>query len=158
HRPRRAREPGVAAVRQRRSHANHHRPDHPRAPRHGRQRFRLAAALPQGLQRPRAGVPSRVFRRAGRDGMTRACIGVAVIPATGGPGAAFAQEWLDRLDQALTAQSPGGTVRTDLSVLVDFEGYAVDRNPPGLIFADDVANPRLSVFLDTRFGKHFYSL
>lgn len=38
------------------------------------------------------------------------------------------------------------------------EAYYIDQRPPGLIFGNqDLFNPRLSLFLDTHFGKHFYS-
>ncbi len=66
---------------------------------------------------------------------------------------------LQRLDDALHYQSPGGFIRSDLSGLVDLEGYFVDHRPPGTIFSSaDLFNPRLSLFLDTHFGEQFYSL
>ena len=66
---------------------------------------------------------------------------------------------LQRLDDALSYQSPGGFFRSDLSGLVDVEGYFIDQRPPGLLFGkDDLFNPRLSLFLDTHFGDQFYSL
>jgi hypothetical protein len=86
----------------------------------------------------------------------RGCLtGLLVI---GSASAAFGQEWLDTVDQALRVQSPGGALRSDLSVVIDLEGYAVDRRPPGVIFSDDIVNPRLSLFVDTRIGKRLYSL
>ena len=68
--------------------------------------------------------------------------------------------WLDQLDESLFLQSPNGFFRTDFSGLFDLEGYYIDQRPPGLIFGGDeeFVNPRLSLFLDTRLGKHFYSL
>lgn len=70
-----------------------------------------------------------------------------------------AQTFLDRLDDALFIQSRNGAFRADLSGRIDLEGYYIDRTPPGLIFArDDFFNPRLTLFLDTRLGSHFYSL
>ncbi len=74
---------------------------------------------------------------------------------------AFAQTaLLDRLDDSLYLQSHGGWFRSDLSVLLDLEGYYIDQRPPGLLFGDDedFFNPRLSLYLDTRLGPHFYSL
>ncbi len=66
---------------------------------------------------------------------------------------------LQRLDDALSYQSPSGFFRADLSGLVDVEAYFVDQRPPGLIFGNaDLFNPRLSLFLDTRLGSQFYSL
>ncbi len=68
-----------------------------------------------------------------------------------------AQQWLDDLEHSLTLQSPNGVFRTQLSGLLDLEGYYVDQRPPGLLFEDEsFFNPRLSVFLDTRLGEHFY--
>jgi hypothetical protein len=69
-------------------------------------------------------------------------------------------ELLDKLDESLFLQSSNGWFRTDLSGLLDLEGYYIDRLPPGLIFSDDkyFFNPRLSLFLDTKLGSHFYSL
>jgi hypothetical protein len=66
--------------------------------------------------------------------------------------------WLERVDRALFVESPNGTFRADLSGLVDLEGYYIDQRPPGLIFSDDRGffNPRLTLFLDTRLGRHLY--
>ena len=67
--------------------------------------------------------------------------------------------WLDQLDKGLKLESPNGFFRSDLSVLFDLEAYHIDQRPPGLIFdEDDRLNPRLTLFLDTRLGKYFYSL
>jgi hypothetical protein len=66
---------------------------------------------------------------------------------------------LDKVDESLHVQSSNGFYRTDLNVLLDLEAYYIDRNPPGLLFpTHDFFNPRLSLYLDTRLGKHFYSL
>ncbi len=68
------------------------------------------------------------------------------------------QEWLDKLDGQLTIKSRNGFFRSDLSGLLDLEGYYVDQRPPGLLFENEsFFNPRLTFFLDTRFGPHFYS-
>ena len=72
--------------------------------------------------------------------------------------AVFGQDALDQTDEALHLESPGGALQSDLSVVFDLEGYAVDQRPPGLIFAAGGANPRLSLFVETRFGKRFSSL
>jgi hypothetical protein len=70
-----------------------------------------------------------------------------------------AQEWLDKIDDALFLESKNGVYRVDLSGTIDLEGYYIDQRPPGLIFgnAEDFFNPRLSLFLDARAGKHLYS-
>lgn len=69
------------------------------------------------------------------------------------------QEFLDRVDEALHVETKNGWFRSDFSGTLDLEGYYVDQRPPGLIFPDDdhYFNPRLSLFLDTHFGEHFYS-
>src|SRR5262245_27248815 len=69
-------------------------------------------------------------------------------------------ERLEKLDNSLYLETPNGFFRTDLSGLIDLEGYYIDQRPPGLIFGggDDFFNPRLTVFLDTHLGKHLYSL
>lgn len=74
------------------------------------------------------------------------------------PLAVGAQEFLDRVDDALYVQSKDGACRVDLSGTLDIEGYYIDQRPPGLIFYDhSFVNPRLSLFLDGKFGKHFYA-
>ncbi|MBI5773750.1 MAG: hypothetical protein HZA89_08415 [Verrucomicrobia bacterium] len=64
------------------------------------------------------------------------------------------------LENKLHYQSPSGWFRTKLGGLLDLEGYTIDQRPPGLLFSrhDFLFNPRLSLFLDTQFGSHFYSL
>jgi hypothetical protein len=66
---------------------------------------------------------------------------------------------LQRIDEALQYQSPGGFFRSKLSGLIDLEVDYIDRRPPGLLFGNaDLFNPRLSLFLDTHMGEQFYSL
>jgi hypothetical protein len=68
------------------------------------------------------------------------------------------QQWLDALDQNLTLKSQNGLFRSDLTGLLDLEGYYVDQRPPGLLLEDEsFFNPRLSLFLDTSLGAHLYS-
>lgn len=81
--------------------------------------------------------------------------GVALLVLT---TTAFGQEWLDAVDDSLSLKTANGFFRSDLSGLLDLEGYYVDQRPPGLLFEDEsFFNPRLSLFLDTRLGDHFYS-
>jgi hypothetical protein len=71
---------------------------------------------------------------------------------------AFGQAWLDAVNDSLSLKTGNGFLRSDLSGLLDLEGYYVDQRPPGLLFEDEsFFNPRLSLFLDTRLGDHFYS-
>lgn len=68
------------------------------------------------------------------------------------------QEWLDTVSDSLGLRSRDGLFSTDLTGLLDLEAYYVDQRPPGLLFEDEsFFNPRLSLFLDTRLGSHFYS-
>ncbi len=69
-----------------------------------------------------------------------------------------AQAWLDALDYKLSLKSQNGFFSSDLTGLLDLEGYYVDQRPPGLLFEDEsFFNPRLTLFLDTRIGPHLYS-
>ncbi|HYV28844.1 MAG TPA: hypothetical protein VFA77_15010, partial [Candidatus Eisenbacteria bacterium] len=82
---------------------------------------------------------------------------IGLMLASGAAGAQPA--WLDKVDESLYLQSPGGFFRSDLSGLLDLEGYYVDQRPPGLLFGKtSFFNPRLSLFLDSHAGTHFYSL
>ncbi len=71
-----------------------------------------------------------------------------------------AQEFVDQVDDALFVEAGDGWFRADLSGLIDLETYYVDQRPPGLVFSDDqwFFNPRMSLFLDARFGDHFYAM
>src|SRR5439155_21358875 len=78
----------------------------------------------------------------------------------GGALPAYPQtDLLDRLDDSLQLKSSDGWFSTDLGGLLDLEAYYLDQRPPGLLVGDqDLFNPRLSLFLHTRFGQHVYSL
>ena len=57
----------------------------------------------------------------------------------------------------LHLQSTNGFFRSDISGLLDLEGYYIDQRPPGLLFGNDsFFNPRLSLFLDVHLGQHIY--
>jgi len=79
--------------------------------------------------------------------------------AVAGLLSARGQAVLDKIDDALTWESPKRKVRLDLSGLLEAETYRVDQRPPGLLFSNDeyYFNPRLSLFGDARFGPHFYA-
>jgi len=73
--------------------------------------------------------------------------------------AAFgADDFLDRVDEALTMTAWHDNVRARLSGTVDLEGYHLPVPAPGLIFSDshNLFNPRLSLFLDAQLGPHVY--
>ncbi|MBA3833560.1 MAG: hypothetical protein H0X34_17045 [Chthoniobacterales bacterium] len=74
------------------------------------------------------------------------------------PCAACAQDFVDRIDQALTISTFHDEVRARLSGLLDLEYYNFSQPPPGLIRADghDILTPRLSMFLDAQLGSRVY--
>jgi hypothetical protein len=69
-----------------------------------------------------------------------------------------AEEWIDRLDDALTGSTAAGEVRARLSGTLDLEGYHFSPPPPGLIVAagNSLFTPRLTLFLDLQVGGHVY--
>jgi len=80
------------------------------------------------------------------------CVPRALLPCKG-------QDWLDQLQTQLSLKNADGSVRSDLTVALDAEGYYVDQRAPGLIYPDEsFFNPRATFFVDTEIGKHFYSL
>jgi hypothetical protein len=73
-------------------------------------------------------------------------------------GIVCAEDFLDRVDQALSISVANDQVRARLSGLLDLEYYHFPQPPPGLIRADghDLFTPRLTVFLDAQLGAHLY--
>jgi hypothetical protein len=69
-----------------------------------------------------------------------------------------ADDFLDRVEDALTITAFNDNVRAQLSGLADFEFFRIDQPPPGLIDTKDhfLFNPRLSLFLDAQIGRHVY--
>jgi hypothetical protein len=90
--------------------------------------------------------------------VTRTLAALSFLLALATPAAADVGDWLDRADRALTVASRDGSLRAQLSGLLDVEGYWIDQRPPGLIFGDgdSFVNPRLSLFLDAHAGRHVY--
>ena len=72
--------------------------------------------------------------------------------------ASKADDWLDRLDAALTVNAFDGNIRARFSGLADLEGYVLTQPAPGLLFTEKrtLFNPRLTLFLDAQLGPHFY--
>src|SRR5437016_11836794 len=64
----------------------------------------------------------------------------------------------EKVNDALSIQSPQNQFQLQLSGLVDLEMYYLDQRAPALIDAGDgfLFNPRLSLFLDVQWTKHFY--
>jgi hypothetical protein len=69
-----------------------------------------------------------------------------------------AEDFLDRLDEALAFSAFHDKVRARLSGLMDLEGYYFQRPAPGLIdtTGDSLFNPRLTLFLDAQLGSCVY--
>src|SRR3954468_11497126 len=73
-------------------------------------------------------------------------------------GSASAQDFLDRVDEALTFTGFNNNVRTRVSGTLDLEGCAFSGPAPGLILttSDALFNPRLSLFVDAQLGPAVY--
>jgi hypothetical protein len=67
-------------------------------------------------------------------------------------------DFLDRVDDALTMTACHEVVRARFSGTLDLEGYDFQRPASGLIYAEknDLLNPRLSLFLDAQLGPRLY--
>lgn len=72
--------------------------------------------------------------------------------------AVAAEDFLDRVDEALTISAFHDQARIRLSGLLDLEYYNYAQPPPGLIRADghDLFAPRLTTFVDAQLGPQFY--
>ena len=71
---------------------------------------------------------------------------------------ARAQDFLDRVDEALTFTTLNGDVRARVSGTLDLEAYSFSGPAPGLILttSDALFNPRLSLFVDAQLGPAIY--
>src|SRR5204862_2770898 len=67
-------------------------------------------------------------------------------------------DFLDRLDTALTLSAFQDNLRARLSGTLDLEIYHFEQPAPGLIDStiDTLFNPRLTLFLDTQIGSQIY--
>jgi hypothetical protein len=65
---------------------------------------------------------------------------------------------LDQVNDALSIRDSKHEFQLQLSGFVDLEGYFIDQRAPALIEADRgfLFNPRLSIFIDAQWSKHFY--
>ncbi|HWA07855.1 MAG TPA: hypothetical protein VG838_00155 [Opitutaceae bacterium] len=91
---------------------------------------------------------------------TRASLLALLLCAVAGAGAARASDdFLDRVDDALTVSAFEDSFRARLSGSVDLEQYHFQQPAPGLIntAGHDLFNPRLAVFLDAQFRSHLYA-
>lgn len=73
-------------------------------------------------------------------------------------GARAADEFFDRVEDALTVSALQGQFRARLSGAFDLEGYEFQPEAPAVIHAggNSLFNPRLSLFLDAQAGRHVY--
>src|SRR5207248_502563 len=71
-------------------------------------------------------------------------------------GALEIDDFLDRLDNALTFSAFQDNIRARLSGTIDLEVYHFEQPAPELIDSkiDNLFNPRLSLFLDAQFCNH----
>jgi hypothetical protein len=67
-------------------------------------------------------------------------------------------DWLERLDAALTVSAFQDNLRARLSGTIDIEGYHYEQPAPGLINSkiDNLFNARLTLFLDAQLGPQIY--
>jgi hypothetical protein len=67
-------------------------------------------------------------------------------------------DFLDRLDTALTISAFQDNLRARLSGTLDLEIYNFEQPAPGLIDSniDTLFNPRLTLFLDAQIGSQIY--
>ena len=88
----------------------------------------------------------------------RSALLATALAAVAPPGASAAEEYFDRLSQALSASSPHGTFRARLSGTVDLEAYHLPAPAPAFIDTPrrDLFNPRLTLFLDAQLGGRAY--
>jgi hypothetical protein len=85
-------------------------------------------------------------------------IAVLLVFAAAAMRAVRAEEFLDRVDQALTLSGFNDTVRARLSGTIDLEAYSFEQPPPGLIIAEgeSLLNPRLTLVFDAQLGPDLY--
>jgi hypothetical protein len=70
-----------------------------------------------------------------------------------------ADDWIDRLDDALTFSSADGRIRARLSGTMELDGYAWQSPAPGLLYGDGdtLVAPRLTLYLDAQAGERVYA-
>src|SRR4051812_29217957 len=74
------------------------------------------------------------------------------------PGARGADEFFDRVQDALTFSAPAAPLRARLSGLIELETYDVQLPAPGVLRTSDgrFTVPRLNLFLDAQIGATIY--
>ena len=91
--------------------------------------------------------------------MNEPALRFAALVIAGASVASAADDWLDKLDDALTVSAANDSVRLRLSGTIDLEAYALPQPSPGLLFTErySLFNPRLTLFLDEQLGPHVYA-
>jgi hypothetical protein len=87
-------------------------------------------------------------------------LGIIGLACAAGARLAFgAEDFLDRVGDALAASAWQDRLRVRLSGSVDLEGYDFQRPASGLIYAeaDRLVNPRLTLFADAQLGPRLYA-
>src|SRR5437016_14596196 len=76
----------------------------------------------------------------------------------GDAGALEIDDFLDRLDNAMTLSAFQDNIRARLSGTIDLEVYHIQQPVPELIDTkiEKLFNPRFTLFLDTQPGNSFY--
>jgi hypothetical protein len=84
-------------------------------------------------------------------------LGIVLALVLGGHSRAHA-DLLDQVNDALSIRDSKNQFQLQLSGLADLETYFIDQRPPALIDAGPgfLFNPRLSIFFDSYWTKHFY--
>lgn len=87
--------------------------------------------------------------------LLRLCLGVLASA----PAALDAEEFFDRVAEALTFASADGGAALRVSGLADLEAYHFDSVAPGFIATTEhhLINPRLTLFADAQFGVEWYA-
>jgi hypothetical protein len=69
-----------------------------------------------------------------------------------------ADDFIDRVDDALVFSDARGDLRARLSGTLDLEGYHFQLPAPGLLYtnSENLFSPRLSLFLDAQLGQYIY--
>jgi hypothetical protein len=83
---------------------------------------------------------------------------IAIGIAASAVSSARGQDFLDRVDEALSFSALNGDVRARVSGTLDLEAYQFSGPAPGLIRTTDDAlfNPRLNLFVDAQLGQAIY--
>jgi hypothetical protein len=75
------------------------------------------------------------------------------------PSAQAAEEFFDRVQEALTWSAAGDRLRARVSGIVDVEAFDTQLPAPGLLprSSEQLLNPRFTLFVDAQWGAHVYA-